>query len=201
ATATTAAATTTGTGPLGLLVRDFGHRQVCVVVRPAPARARSLLDAGELRDVGEQVGDLDQVGAGVAPEADDLAADAHLLDGADGGREVAVTGHDDRDVEVPGGLHHVHDELDIEVRLDLAVAVLADVLADDLVAVATQEVVEVALVLVIGIQACVCVCANQVAPGGGGLEHGHVIDVHAGRLGRVKDVRHIYEDGDVLAQR
>ncbi len=66
---------------------------------------------------------------------------------------------------------------------------------------AAQEVVEIALVLVIGIQAGICIRANQVAPGGGGFEHGHVIDVHAGRLGRIEDVRHIYEDGDVLAQR
>ena len=71
---------------------------------------------------------------GVAAEADDLAADAHLLDGADGRGEVAVARHDDGDVEVSRGLHHVDDELDVEVGLDLAVAVLADVLAHDLVA-------------------------------------------------------------------
>jgi hypothetical protein len=63
-----------------------------------------------------------------------------------------VARHDDRDVQVPGRLHHVDDELDVEVGLDLAVAVLADVLADDLVAVAAQEVMEVPLVLVVGVQ-------------------------------------------------
>ena len=101
---------------------------------------------------------------GVAAEADDLDADAHLLDGADGRGEVAVAGHDDGDVEVPGRLHHVDDELDVEVRLDLAVAVLADVLADDLVAVAAQEVVELALVLVLRVQPRVRVGAHEVAP-------------------------------------
>ncbi len=126
-------------------------------------------------------------------------ADAHLLDGPDGRREVAVAGHDDRDVEVPGGLHHVDDELDVEVRLDLAVAVLADVLADDLVVAAAQEVVEVALVLVVGIEAGVGVRAHEVAAGRGRLQQRDVIDVHAGRLGRIEDVRHVHEDGDVLA--
>ena len=96
-------------------------------------------------------------------------ADAHLLDGADGRREVAVAGHDDRDVQVPGGLHHVDDELDVEVRLDLAVAVFADVLADDLVAVAAQEVMEVPLVLVVGVEPRIRIRAHDVATGSGRL--------------------------------
>ena len=41
--------------------------------------------------------------------------------------------------------------------------------------------------------------ANEVAPRGGCLEQRDVIDVGAGRLGRVEDVRHVHEDGDVLA--
>ena len=98
----------------------------------------------------------------VAAEADDLDADAHLLDGPDGRGEVAVARHDDRDVEVPGGLHHVDDELDVEVGLDLAVAVLADVLADDLVVVPRQEGMEVALVLVVGVEARVRIGADEV---------------------------------------
>ena len=200
-TATTSAATTAGAGALGLLVRHFGHRQVLAVVGDAAPGARALLDARELDDVGEQVGDLDEVGAGVAAEADDLDADALLLDGADGRGEVAVAGHDDGDVEVPGGLHHVDDELDVEVRLDLAVAVLADVLAHDLVVAAAQEVVEVALVLVVRIEAGIGVGAHEVAARGGRLEQRDVVDVHAGGLGRIEDVRHVYEDGDVLAHR
>ena len=126
-------------------------------------------------------------------------ADAHLLDGADGRREVAVARHDDRDVQVAGRLHQVDDELDVEVRLDLAVAVLADVLADDLVVVPRQERVELALVLVVRVQPGVGVGAHEIAPGGGRLQQRDVVDVHAGRLGRVEDVRHVHEDGDVLA--
>ncbi len=197
ATAATAAALA---GALGLLVGDLGHRQVLVVAGDPPARARrGLVDACELRDVGEQVRDLDQVAGGVAAEAHDLDPDAHLLDGPDRGGEVAVTRDHDRDVEVAGGLHQVDDELDVEVRLDLAVAVLADVLADDLVVVPRQEGVEVALVLVVGVEPRVCVRADEIAPGGGRLEQRDVVDVRAGRLGRVEDVRHVHEDGDVLA--
>ena len=140
APATTRAAATADAGAFGLLVGDLGHRQVLVVVGDPPAGARrALLDLGDLGDVGEQVGDLDQVRAGVAPEADHLAADAHLLDRPDRRREVAVARHDDRHVEVAGRLHQVDHELDVEVGLDLAVAVLADVLADDLVVVAARK--------------------------------------------------------------
>src|SRR6185312_15724279 len=67
------AATATGSGALGLLVGHLGHRHVLVVVGDPPAGARrALLDLGDLGDVGEEVGDLDEIGAGVAPEADDL---------------------------------------------------------------------------------------------------------------------------------
>ena len=58
---------------------------------------------------------------------------------------------------------------------------------------------EVALVLVVRVEPGVCVRADEVAPGGGRLEQRDVIDVHAGRLGRIEDVRHVHEDGDVLA--
>ena len=197
ATAATAAAT--AAGALGLLVGNLGHRQVRIVVGDAASRARALLDPGQLDDVGELVGDLDEVGARVATEADDLDADALLLDRPDRRGEVAVTGHHDGDVEVPGRLHHVDDELDVEVRLDLAVAVLADVLAHDLVVAPAQEVVEVALVLVVRVEARVGIRPHEIAAGRGRLEQRDVVDVHAGRLGRIEDVRHVHEDGDVLA--
>ena len=87
---------------------------------------------------------------------------------------------------------------DVEVRLDLAVAVLADVLADHLVLVAGEELVEVALVLVVRVEPGVGIRADEVASGGGRLQQRDVVDVHAGRLGRVEDVRHVNEDGDVL---
>ena len=90
-------------------------------------------------------------------------ADAHLLDRADGRREVAVAGNHDRDIEVPGRLHHVDDQLDVEVGLDLPVAVLADVLADDLVAVPREEGMEVALVLVVRVEPGIGVCPDEVA--------------------------------------
>ena len=91
-------------------------------------------------------------------------AHAHLLDGADGRGEIAVARHDDRDIEVPRRLHHVDDELDVEVGLDLAVAVLADVLADDLVAVPAQEVMEVALVLVLRVEAVYAYARTRSRP-------------------------------------
>ena len=105
----------------------------------------------------------------------------------------------DGDVEVAGGLHQVDDELDVEVRLDLAVAVLADVLADDLVLVPREELVEVALVLVVRVEPGIGIRADEIASGGGRLQQRDVVDIHAGRLGRVEDVRHVHEDGDVLA--
>ena len=92
---------------------DLGHREVRIVVGDTPAGAGALLDARELGDVGEDVGHFDQVRRGVPAEADDLDPDAHLLDGPDGRREVAVAGHDDGDVQVASGLHHVDDELDV----------------------------------------------------------------------------------------
>ena len=199
ASATPATAATSDAGPLGLLVGDLGHRQIRIVVGDPPTGACPLLDAGQLDDVGELVGDLDEVGAGIAAEADDLDADTLLLDGADGRREVAVARHHDGDVEVASGLHHVDDQLDVEVRLDLAVAVLADVLADDLVVAPAQEVVEVALVLVVRVEPRVRVGAHQVAACRGRFEKRDVIDVHARGLGRIEDVRDVYEDGDVLA--
>ena len=199
AAATPARPTTSDPGPLGLLVGDLGHREIGIIVGDPATGACPLLDAGQLDDVRELVGDLDQVGAGVAAEADDLDADALLLDRADGRREVTVAGDDDRDVEVSGRLHHVDDQLDVEVRLDLAVAVLADVLADDLVVAPAQEVVEVALVLVVWVEARVGVGTHEVAPGRCRLEERDVIDVHARGLGRIEDIRHVHEDGDVLA--
>ena len=181
-----------------LLLGHRGHRQVAFG-GDAAAAAGALLDARHCGDVGEHVGDLDEVRAGVAAEADDLDADALLLDGADGRREVAVTGDDHGDVELLRHAHHVDDELDVEVGLDAAVAVLADVLADDLVAAARQEGMELALVLVLGVEAGVGVGAHEVATGGGRLEEGDVVDVHACGLGRIEDVRDVNEDGDVLA--
>ena len=75
----------------------------------------------------------------------------------------------------------------------------ADVLADDLVVAPAQEIVEVALVLVVRGEARISVGAHEVAPGRSRLEERDVIDVHAGGLGRIEDVRHVHEDGDVLA--
>ena len=92
-----------------------------------------------MSDIGKDVRDLDQVRAGIAAEADDFDTNPHLLDGTDGGGKVAVAADHDGHVEVPCRLHHVDDELDVEVGLDLAVAVLANVLAHDLVVVASQE--------------------------------------------------------------
>src|SRR3954454_11014835 len=58
---------------------------------------------------------------------------------------------------------------------------------------------EVALVLVVRVEARVRIRAHEIATGTGRLQQRDVIDVHAGRLGRVEDVRHVDEDGDVLA--
>ena len=183
---------------VGLLLGHGGHGQVVLRGDPAAA-AGALLDARDLGDLVEVVADLLEVRAGVAAEADDLDADAHLLHGPDGRREVAVAGHDDRDVDVLRQAHQIDHEFDVQVRLDAAVAVLPDVLADDLVAAALEEVMEVALVVVLRIQAGVRVGAHEVAARSGRLEERDVVDVHAGGLGRIEDVRHVHEDGDVLA--
>ena len=155
---------------LCLLLGYFGHRQIAFGGNAPATAGRALLDARHLGDIGELVGSVDQVGRRVAAEADDLDAHAHFLDGADGGREVAIARHDDGDVEVARGLHEVDHELDVKVGLDPAIAVLADVLADDLVAAPRQEGVKLALVVVLGVQPGVCVGAHEVAPGGGRFE-------------------------------
>src|SRR4029078_5762444 len=67
-----------------------------------------------------------------------------------------------------------------------------------LVVVPGEEGMEVALVLVVGIEARVRIGAYEVPTRGGRLQTRELIAVHAGRLGRVEDVRHVHEDGDVL---
>ena len=197
--ASAASAASSAAATLGLLVRDFGHGKVFVVAGDPATGARGVvIDSGHLGNVVEGVGNLDQVGAGVAPEADHFDADAHFLDRTNGRRKVAVATHDDRDVQVPSGLHHVDDKFDVEVCLDLAVAVLANVLADDLVAVTGKERMEVALILVVGIEAGVGICPDEVSARDCRFEQRHVVDVRAGCLGRVEDVRHVYKDGDIF---
>src|SRR5450759_4563464 len=58
---------------------------------------------------------------------------------------------------------------------------------------------EVALVLVLGIETGVGVGPDEVASGDRRLEQRDVVDVGPCRLRCVKDVRHVYEDGDVFA--
>jgi hypothetical protein len=192
-------ATAPAAATLGQLVRDLRHREIFVVTGDSASGARGVVvHAGHLCDVVEGVCHLDQIRAGVAPEADYFDADSHFLDRTDGWRKVPIATDDDRDVQVSGRLHHVDDKLDVEVRLDLAVAVLANVLAHDFVAVTGKEGMEVALILVVGIQTCVCIGPHEVSPGNRCLQQRHVVDVRAGCLGRVEDVRHVYEDGDVF---
>ena len=200
ATAATTA-TTAATGALGLLLGDLGHRQVLLVVR----RRGGPNAWSSCRRVAIWVMSVNRSATSI--RSDDvlprklmtshrtpISWTARMARG-----EVAVARHDDGDVEVARGLHQVDDELDVEVRLDLAVAVLADVLADDLVLVAREELVEVALVLVVRVEPGIGIRADEIASGGGRLQQRDVVDVHAGRLGRVEDVRHVHEDGDVLA--
>jgi hypothetical protein len=59
--------------------------------------------------------------------------------------------------------------------------------------------VEIALVLVVRVEPGVGVRPDEIAPGRRRFEQRDVIDVDAGGLGRVEDVRHVHEDGDVLA--
>ncbi len=152
-----------------------------------------------MRDIEEHIRHIHQVGARVAAEADDLHADAHLLYGTDGRSEVAIARHDNRNVQISRGLEHVDDQLDVQVGLDPAVAVLANVLADHLVAAARQKGVKLPLVIVFGIQARIRIGAHEVSAGRCCLEQRYVINVDARRLGGVEDVRHVHEDGDVLA--
>ena len=163
--------------------------------------ARALLpaDGGDLHDVHELIGHGDQVGRGVRLEADDLAADTLVLERPDGGGEVAVAGHDDGDVHPIGQAEQVDDQLDVEVRLHPAVAELANVLDDRLVAVLGQEVDELALVLVFRVEPGVGVGANEVAPLGGVLEEGDVIDVDVLASSRVVHVGDVNEHRHVLA--
>ena len=58
---------------------------------------------------------------------------------------------------------------------------------------------EIALIFIVRIETGVGVSPHEIATRGGRLEQRDVVDVHAGRLGRVEDVRHVHEDGDVLA--
>ena len=180
------------------LVWHLGHGEVAVRGDTAAA-AGALLDLGHGGDVDEHVSNVHEVAAGVAAEADDLHARAHLLHGGDRRCEVTIAGNDDGDVQLVAHPHQVHDELDVKVGLDAAIAVLADVLAHDLVAAAGKEGMELALVLVLRVEAGVGVGAYEVATRRGGVEEGDIVDVDAGGLGRIKDIRYVYEDGDVLA--
>jgi hypothetical protein len=108
----------------------------------------------------------------------------------------AVARHDDGDVEVARGLHQVDHELDVEVGLTLLVAVLADVLLTTLYWLRRGTGGSCAGFVR---RARYGIRADEIASGGGRLQQRDVVDVHAGRLGRVEDVRHVYEDGDVLA--
>ena len=127
------------------------------------------------------------------------AADALVLECLDGRGEVSVAGHDDGDVHPIGQAEQVHDQLDVEVRLHSAIAELADVLDDRLVAVLAKEVDELPLVLVLRVEPGICVGANQVAPLGGVLEEGDVIDVDILASSRVVHVGDVNKHRHVLA--
>jgi hypothetical protein len=59
---------------------------------------------------------------------------------------------------------------------------------------------EVPLVLVLRVETRICIRADEIATGSRRPQERDVVDVHAGGLGRIEDVRNVYEDGDVLAQ-
>ena len=111
--------------------------------------------------------------------------------------EVAVARNDDCDVELWRKAHKVDDEFDVEVRLEATVAVLANILADNLVVVAREEVVEGLLVLVVWIKTGVGVGANKIAVCRKGLKERDVIDVNACSLCCVEDVCDVYENSDI----
>src|SRR3954452_14337607 len=60
---------------------------------------------------------------------------------------------------------------------------------------------EVPLGFVLGIEGRISGRADEGAARGGPLQQRDVVDINAGGLGRVEDVRHVYEDGDVLAHK
>ena len=60
---------------------------------------------------------------------------------------------------------------------------------------------EVALILVFGIQTGIRICAHEIATGHSRLEQGDIVDVGTGRFGGIENIRHVYEDGDVLAHK
>ncbi len=166
------------------------------------ARASAFLlspDVDDLHDVDELICHGDEVARRVGPEADHLAAHPHVLQGTDRGGEVAVAGHDDRDVHAVLEPEEVDDQLDVEVRLHPAIAELADVLVNDLVAVLREEVDELPLVLVFRVQPGIGIGANQVAPLGRVLEEGDVIDVDVLASSRVVHVGDVNEHRHVLA--
>ena len=105
-----AATATAARRALCLLLRHFGHRQIAFGGHTPAAAARVPVDTRDLGDIDELVGDLDQVRAGVAAEADHLDAHTLLLHGADGRREVAIARHDDGDVQVARGAHEIDGE-------------------------------------------------------------------------------------------
>ena len=77
--------------------------------------------------------------------------------------EVAVARDDDCDVKLWRKAHKVDYEFNVEVRLEATVTVLANILADNLVVVAREEVVKGFLVLVVWIKTGVGVGANKIA--------------------------------------
>ena len=87
----------------------------------------------------EFVGHGEQVGAGVRSEADDLASDAFVLEGSDGGSEIFVARDDDSNVTAIGQSEQVDHQLDVEVGLDPPVAELPNVLGDHPVSVSPRK--------------------------------------------------------------
>ena len=141
-------------GALGLLFGHLGHGEVALGSDATAAARGALVDAGDLGDVDEQVRDFDQVRAGVAAEADDLDADA--LSAARRGWPARSRRRRTRRRRCRGcwAVRIMSTTSSMSrFALTLPVAVLANVLADDLVAAAAKEGVELALVLVVGVQA------------------------------------------------
>jgi hypothetical protein len=111
--------------------------------------------------------------------------------------KVSVSRDHNGNVKLWRKAHKVNHEFNVEVRLEATVAILANILADNLIVVSVKEVMERLLILVIRIKSGVRVCANQIAVCGDGLEERDVINVNSGRLGCVKDVCDVNEYCDV----
>ena len=154
--------------------------------------------AGVHLQIDEAVGDVDQVGGGLARRRRHLHAQAGALRGVDQADEVAVAADDDRHVDVRRLRQQVDRQLHVEVGLRRAVVVAAQQLGPHAEPVAAEPGDEAVAVLVVRRHPQIRVGPLEAPLADQELEQPRIVDADAHVLGREVEVRHVEEDGDPI---